>query len=76
MVGVKPAASSLTATSKSITNESGGDIKRLRKNLWDCDKYDGATITQADLRHNAIIDGNFDNEGGTVSVDVTVQIGA
>ena len=72
MVGVKPAASSLTATSKSITNESGATLKGYGKIYGTVTNMSGATYHPGGSPGiMTIIDGNFDNEGGTVSVDVT-----
>ena len=72
MVGVKPAASSLTATSKSITNESGATLKGYGKIYGTVTNMSGATYHPGGSPGiMTIIDGNFDNEGGIVQIDVT-----
>jgi len=72
MVGVKPTASSLTATSGSIINESGATLKGYGKIYGTVTNKSGATFHPGGSPGIITIDsGNFDNEGGIVLIDVT-----
>lgn len=73
-VGGTPAAaaSSLTVTSKSITNESGATLKGYGRIYGTVTNMSGATFHPGGSPGiMTIIDGNFDNEGGSVSISVT-----